>query len=198
MLRRGTLPSFLEALAPSTRADLLMKDAPTTTPAGLRAAIEPLHEASFGWAMACCGRSRADAEDVLHSAYAKVLSGEAMFDGRASFKTWLFGVIRRTASEQRRGAILRWLRLSRAHDEPAPPPSPEQVTDDRARARELTVALHALSERQRQVLHLVFYQSMTVREAADAMGVSAGTASLHYDRGKQRLAELLERRGVGP
>ena len=52
-----------------------------------------LHGSSFGWALACCGRRRDDAEDVLQDVYAKVLSGRAVFRQQSSFKTWLFGVI---------------------------------------------------------------------------------------------------------
>ena len=44
--------------------------------------LEQLHPASFGWAMACCQRERELAEDVLQTAYLKVLDGRARFDGR--------------------------------------------------------------------------------------------------------------------
>jgi RNA polymerase sigma-70 factor (ECF subfamily) len=45
--------------------------------------------------------------------------------------------------------------------------------------------------RQQDVLHLVFYQGLTVEEAAHVMAVSVGAARTHYARGKARLAELL-------
>lgn len=176
---------------PSSRLD----ERPAT-PEALRAAVAELHASSFGWAMACCGRVRADAEDVLQAAYAKVISGAARYDGRSAIRTWLFGVIRITALEQRR-SIARILGLSR-RDEPAPIPTAEETASARERARAISVALAALPDRQREVIHLVFYEGMTVREAAEAMGVSAGTASLHYDRGKERLRALLAARGIEP
>lgn len=61
-----------------------------------------LHADCYGWALACCGRRPADAREVLQAAYLKVLDGRAKFAGRSSFRTWLFGVIRRTAAEERR------------------------------------------------------------------------------------------------
>jgi RNA polymerase sigma-70 factor (ECF subfamily) len=41
------------------------------------------------------------------------------------------------------------------------------------------------------VLDLVFGQDMTVEEAALALGISTGSARVHYDRGKKRLRHLL-------
>jgi DNA-directed RNA polymerase specialized sigma24 family protein len=35
---------------------------------------------------------------------------------------------------------------------------------------------------------------MTVQEAADTLSISAGSARVHYDRGKKRLAAILGRR----
>ena len=74
------------------------------TPEELEAQLERLHEASYGWALSCCGWNEADAEDVLQTTYLKVISGRARFEGRAAFRTWLFGVIRFTAREHRRTA----------------------------------------------------------------------------------------------
>ena len=65
------------------------------------------HRAAFGWALACCRWDRTAAEDVLHTAYLKLMDGRARFDGHAQFRTFLFGVIRRTASEERRRRVIR-------------------------------------------------------------------------------------------
>jgi RNA polymerase sigma-70 factor (ECF subfamily) len=149
-------------------------------------AIEELHPASFAWARACAG-GESEAEDVLQTVYEKIADGRATFGGRASLKTWLFGVIRWTAEEHQR----------RARARPSPPrvseapPSPEESASRSEAARALLGLLARLPERQRQVLHLVFYEDMTVEAAADAMGVTVGTARVHYDRAKKRMAELL-------
>ena len=55
----------------------------------------------------------------------------------------------------------------------------------------LIAALSKLSGRQREVLHLVFYQDLTIAEAATVLGVTLGSARVHYERGKARLRELL-------
>jgi RNA polymerase sigma-70 factor (ECF subfamily) len=53
-------------------------------------------------------------------------------------------------------------------------------------------ALDKLPQRQREVLHLVFYEDLSLREAATVMRVTIGSTRRHYDRGKKRLRELLE------
>jgi RNA polymerase sigma factor (sigma-70 family) len=157
--------------------------------ADLRCALERYHAESFGWALACCRRDRGEAEDVLQTSYLKILEGRARFDERSSVKTWLFGVIRRTASEERRRRLL-GLRVGESHVAQAAiereQPGVDAV-DDAQRSAELLAALASLAPRQREVLHLVFYHGMTIEDAATVMRVSVGTARTHYERGKARL-----------
>ena len=164
----------------------------------LRDQIGALHPAAYGWALACCRRNHHEAEDVLQDSYAKVMSGRAKYDGRSAFKTWLFGVIRRTAAERRRRAAVRRLTFRRHTGEanPSDTQSPDDLAWGTARARAVVDALSVLATRQREVLHLVFYEGLSVAEAADAMSVSLGTARLHYHRGKKRLQSLLDEKGL--
>lgn len=164
----------------------------------LEGELTRLHPASFSWALNCCGRDREVAEDVLQTSYLKILEGRARFDGRSAFKTFLFAVIRRTAGESRRGILLSALRLSRwSSGRPAKTAGadPEQAAQVSERQAGLLAALARLARRQREVLELVFGHEMTVEEAAATLGISVGSARVHYARGKKRLArELSESR----
>ena len=148
--------------------------------------LEALHPASYGWALACCGRRADDAEDVLQNVYLKIIEGKARFDGRSSLKTWLFGVIRRTAAQH-----FRWRRLRERFRGEARDGVAESDVDRRDLAARVRAALERLSTRQRQLLELVFYHGMTIEEAAATLRISIGSARVHYDRGKRRVAELL-------
>jgi len=156
----------------------------------LRRDIEELHEASFAWALACCAFRREEAEDVLQTAYLKVLDGRARFDGRASVKTWLFAVIRNTAADRRRQGWLATLGLERLWQRRVEPEAEPRDAHDGERRR-VRAALGGLAARQREVLDLVFFHDLTIEEAARVMGVSLGSARVHYERGKKRLAERL-------
>ncbi len=159
----------------------------------LRRQLERAHADCFGWAMACCGRDRDEAEEVLQTVYLTVLDGRARYDGGSSFRTWLFGVIRRTAASERRKAWLRGLLLKREAGGPKPeaPAPPDAEVERDSRRYSLRHALAHLSARQREVVQLVFYHDLTVDEAAAVMGVTVGSARTHYARGKARLATLL-------
>src|SRR6202171_1973292 len=99
-------------VAPRNKTKLSDVGALALDDAGLRSGLEEHHVQSYGWALSCCGRRRDEAENVLQLVYVKVLSGKAVFEGKTSFKTWLFAVIRKTAAHERRMEILRGLRLS--------------------------------------------------------------------------------------
>lgn len=163
------------------------------SPNELEAWLERLHEESFGWALSCCSGDRARAEDVLQNTYVRVISGRAVYGERSLFRTWLFGVIRRVAIEE-----YRRVRRERARTIVLEHPAAQALADEKARpddfesARALDTALAQLSDRQREILHLVFYQDMSIAEAAEVMDISVGSARTHYERGKARLRSLLE------
>jgi RNA polymerase sigma-70 factor (ECF subfamily) len=166
----------------------------TMTRAELEAELLRHHTDSLGWALSCCDWDRAEAEDVLQTSYLRVLDGSASYAGRSSVRTWLFGVIRHAAAERRRARARRAylpLRLGDAAEPPDPTPGADTAVSRAEDAARLVAALASLPARQREVLHLVFYEQVTIAEAAEVMRVSIGSARTHYERGKARLRVLL-------
>jgi RNA polymerase sigma-70 factor (ECF subfamily) len=156
--------------------------------------LERLHPESWGWALTCCARDRESANDVLQSAYLRILSGRAKFGGGSSVRTWVFGVIRMTAlGELRRRRLweMRNAGASAVMDMADPAGNADEAVESAERRESLSRALGALSPRQREVLELVFYHGMTIEEAAAVMNVSLGSARTHYDRAKKALAHRL-------
>src|SRR5262249_3467598 len=140
----------------------------------LEGEIERLHPASYSWALACCRFRRQEAEDVLQSAYLKVLDGGARYDGRSSVRTWLFAVIRKTALDARRRRWLevlgvgRWNHANGVTAQGVVPEAVEAVAGRQRRGRVLQ-ALAELPRRQRGGVGLGFYHGRTVRAAAEGV-----------------------------
>ena len=165
----------------------------------LWAQVEALHQESFGWARSCCRQDAEEAENVLQAVYLKIFAGKAVFDDRATFRTWLFAVIRNTAAEGRRRRFFQRLTLAR-QQETAPAPAPPQSPERAAYLGEIRTAFRSLvaglPRRQSEVLQLVFYHDLSLSEAATVMAVSLGSARTHYQRGKRRLRKAMAEAGV--
>lgn len=163
----------------------------------LKTELENLHEASFGWALHCCQQNRADAEEVLQTVYLKIIQGKAVFRGQCKLQTWLFAVIRNTAISERRKQLLRGLTAVVVMRPQSHLEAPAQIEFERSEMQQrFQEALARLPARQRETLHLVVYQDLSLSEAAEVMGISVGSARRHYERGKKRLREALDRQGV--
>ncbi len=160
--------------------------------------ISRFHKESFGWALSLCEWDEAAAEDILQTAYARTFSGKASFGGRSSFRTWLFGVIRRVSQEEGRRRFRDRSRLTDLGlvgnyvSEERESPVGQLIRSEESAA--LLAALAQLPPRQREVLHLVFYEDMSVSDASEVMAISVGSARTHYDRGKKKMRSIL---GVG-
>jgi RNA polymerase sigma-70 factor, ECF subfamily len=159
----------------------------------LKAELEKLHPASFGWALSCCRRNPAEAEEVLQTVYLKILQGKAVYRGESKLQTWLFAVIRKTAINERRK---QWLRSLVSVPRTTNATGLESEFERSEMQRRFQEALSRLPARQRETLHLVFYQDLSLSEAAEVMNISLGSVRRHYERGKKHLRETLDREGV--
>ena len=161
----------------------------------LKTELEALHHASFGWALNCCRHNGVEAEEVLQTVYLKILQGKAIYRGESKLRTWLFAVIRKTAATERRKRVLRALITINDTDH-KPSSQPELELERSEMQQRFQHALARLPARQRETLHLVFYQDLSLSEAAEVMNISIGSARRHYERGKKHLRETLDREGV--
>lgn len=135
----------------------------------------------------------------MQATYLKVLEGRARFDGRSSFTTWLFAVVRLTAAEERRRRFVRDLFAGHWAGEESrrsPAPAADAASEAAERRSVLERALAALPRRQREVMLLVFYHELSVEDAARVMAVGVGSARQHYARGKDALRAILGRTGT--
>jgi RNA polymerase sigma-70 factor, ECF subfamily len=99
---------------------------------------------------------------------------------------WLYGIARRVLADLRRGARRQRALAERIASEPADELS--ELPD-----RELADALAALSERERELLLLVYWEDLAPAQAARVVGCSRAAAVTRLWRARARLRERLER-----
>lgn len=167
-------------------------NAPPSTPSS--EALAELHEPAYRWALICCGMDEDEAQETMQTVYLEILTGRACYQGRSTLKTWLFAVVRNTALRLLAGRVRARERADRlaclVPPAPATDPALDEAADGQTR-RSVLSALQHLPQQQRLIIELVYYHELSVSEAAEVMGVTAGSASQHFHRAKRALAEVL-------
>jgi RNA polymerase sigma-70 factor (ECF subfamily) len=150
--------------------------------------------------------SRAVAEETVQDTWMAVVRGIDRFEGRSSFKTWLFRILvnraRSAGYREHPNASLDVLHSVDpirfdSHGQWADPVQrwPEE-SDDRLDAAAcspiLKTALGDLPDRQRQVVILRDVEGLSSEDACAVLGISSGNQRILLHRGRARLREVLE------
>ena len=163
--------------------------------------------------------SAISAEEAVQEAWVQVLQSSDSFEGRSSVGTWLFGIVKNTASRHRRreSRIRDHEVLATADVEAADPlsgrmhpaghpdaghwsvpPSRRFLPEDQTVASELVgfvrAALDALPERQRQLIILRDLVGTSAEEAAEILRLSAEAQRALLYRARGNLRNELEKR----
>ena len=159
------------------------------------------------------------AEEAVQEAWVQVLQSSESFEGRSAVSTWLFGIVKHTASRHRRreSRIRDHEVLAAADSEAAEPlsgrmhqaghpdaghwsvpPSRRFLPEENTVASELVgyvrAALDALPERQRQLVILRDIVGTSADEAAELLELSAEAQRALLYRARGNLRNELEKR----
>ena len=139
----------------------------------------------------------AAAHDVVQEAFLRVWQRAAQWDGRGTFKAWLYRITINLALnhlrtvQRRRETPLSLPPDDDDEDNLVPawmidasalgPEAAIELTEERARYRQL---VNRLPDDKRQVVQMVLEMEMSLRDAADALDIPEGTVKsrLHYAR----------------
>jgi RNA polymerase sigma-70 factor (ECF subfamily) len=154
----------------------------------------------FVWRLvARLGVPTADVPDACQDVFVTVHRKLADFDGRGPFRSWLYGICIRTASEYRRRVRTRKeTAADLVPERPIAPTQDEEVERSRARVR-LDAVLDELDEEKRTVFVLYEVEELSMKEIAELLQcpLQTGYSRLHAARKAVELAfQRLPRRGV--
>lgn len=155
--------------------------------------LAEIHQQCFYWALSRCHFNEQIAEEVLQDSYVKAFNNKEKFDGRSSFKTWVFTIIRNTAIDQFRKKQ-RHLELEQdAFSDHKEAKSASQERKVRAKSDELAAkhVIAQLSKREQEVVELMIYQELSAEEAAKIMEVSRASVYTYFKRAKKALKDIV-------
>lgn len=146
--------------------------------------------------------NRAEAEDVVQSAYLRAFAAIDRFEGRSSLSTWLTRIAinealgrvraakrRRRHLEEASVAVLDDYREKLMRGSMSPSPDGEYMRGEMRRL--LEEAIGALPPTFRTVFVLREIEGLAVDETAEALGIPAATVKTRHLRARRRLQEAL-------
>jgi RNA polymerase sigma-70 factor (ECF subfamily) len=152
-------------------------------------------------------RQEQDAEDVTQQTFLSALENLKGFRGEASFATWLFRIATHAALKvirKRKGLEMVSLEAATEaseQDDFVPHPefiadwrqSPEQLVQKNEIRRLLDDALAQLDEKHRLVFLLRDVEGLSIKETAEALGLSEANTKVRLLRARLQLREQLTR-----
>jgi RNA polymerase sigma-70 factor (ECF subfamily) len=159
------------------------------------AAVFDRHYAEIhGYVTRRLGRSLAD--DLASETFLIAFDRRRRFDlGQPSARPWLYGIAGNLIARHRRAEVRQYRALARAHVADSVDGHGEHVArrvDAEALRAPLAAALLEIAERDREVLLLVAWAQLTCEEAAQALGIAAGTARSRLHRARRKVRAALE------
>ena len=144
------------------------------------------------------GAERGAVDEVLQETFTAVWTKARLYDpSRASASTWIFTIAR----NRRIDAFRRERRPEFDPSDPAFVPEAEPAGEDRVTARErseyLKEAMAELSEEQREVLHLSFFEENSHDAIAQRLGLPVGTVKSRIRLAYGHLRSRLEAKAGG-
>lgn len=154
----------------------------------------------FRLAVSILGRgAESEAEDATQEVFVVVLRQLKTFRRQCAFSTWLYRVARNQIIDYRRRALRRPTALAdgalrEVPDEGAFGDAQGLVAAARRRER-LMRHVGRLSEPQRAVVYLHYWQGESVAEISELLGLASNTVKSHLCRARRKLAVALREEG---
>lgn len=138
------------------------------------------------------GIAERDVEDVCQLVFEVVHRQLPGFRGGSKLTTWLFGITFNVVRDHRKSAYARRVALDDSIELSHEPEQEQVVERSQARAL-LDRLLDTLDDDKRATYVLVELEEMSVKEAAEAMGVPLKTAYARLDAARVKLEQAARR-----
>ena len=181
---------------PSEEADQLLRRCQQGDESALAELVRLYQDRLFQLAYRALGDA-ALAQEAAADALIKVWSKAGQWRGDAAANTWIYQVAVRTVLDARRSRRRWWERwsgqLPEAVSDGRPEPAEQLAAGEHERQQEqrLHKALRQLSQEDRVLLHLYYFEDRGLAEIEPILGVGRATLKTRLSRARQRLRAQL-------
>ncbi|MEO1158905.1 MAG: sigma-70 family RNA polymerase sigma factor [Pseudomonadota bacterium] len=141
-------------------------------------------------------RNPAIAEEVTNEVFLEVWRGARNFQGRSSASTWILAIAHnRSLNVLRKRRELCW-NEDHAAQIPDLQDDPEVASQKAGKSALLRKCADALAPLHREIIDLVYYHEMSIREASEVLSVPEGTVKARLFNARKKLQALLTAAGV--
>jgi RNA polymerase sigma-70 factor (ECF subfamily) len=133
----------------------------------------------------------ADLDDLVHATFLEVYRSAPGFRGRASAKTWIFGIAVNVSRHHARGEARRRRFLTALAGVGHDPVPPQEALERRHTLARMAAALDGLPYARRGAFVLCELEGLTAAEAANVLGVRPGTIGRWLHEARKWLREAV-------
>jgi len=137
-----------------------------------------------------------DAEDIAQEVFIKALQSLNKFEGKSSFKTWLYRItVNLSINFKRKKKFTNFFSINDETIEknlPIDYNTPDkELENEEFQANFLTV-LSKLPEKQRETFALRYFEEMSYEEISKLLGTSVGGLKANYHQAVKKIANLMK------
>jgi RNA polymerase sigma factor (sigma-70 family) len=135
------------------------------------------------------------AEDIVQDAFIKCYNNLNHFQGKSSYKTWIYQITVNCCKDKLRSWGYRNMFFTDflSFREEAPDPSPEENVLLLEENRQLSKAIISLPLKLRETIIFYYYEELRIEEISNLLGISSNTVKSRLRRGKEVLKNKLNR-----
>ena len=138
--------------------------------------------------LALCAGDSALADDIAQDSLVRAYVASGSFMGLSQFRTWLFKIAYNCYIDRCRSKHPEQLPIDGRE---ALNMQAEDVSDASFRYQQLYQALDMLSEKERVVIILFYFEDRSIKEISSILGIPSGTVKYHLSIGRSHLKELI-------
>lgn len=150
---------------------------------------------AFNLAFRICGNYE-EAEEIAQDSFLKAYRSLGGFKMKSSFSTWLYRIIYNTAISYvrvKKKGVLSLEEFPVDATDFIANNSSEEEAEKEYRSCLINFALQKITEEERGLITLFYYEEMSIEEIADITGLTKSNIKIKLFRARQKMLEIIEK-----